>query len=215
MGHPYWPLFDLRLRTGRVELRLPTDDDLVNLAALAARGVHDPATMPFLVPWTDRPSPELERGLLQWGWRHRADWDVNDWSFNAAVIVDGHVVGVQSLMGQDFTARRYVKSGSWLGREYQGQGIGTEMRTAILHFAFESLGAEIAHSGGFADNERSLRLSHSLGYTESARRVVERRGVPSEIIEVELDRATWEQRPHALVEVTGLKPCLDFFVTSR
>ena len=32
MGHP-WPLFDLRLRTPRLELRLPTDDDLLALAA--------------------------------------------------------------------------------------------------------------------------------------------------------------------------------------
>jgi len=215
MGHPYWPLFDLRLRTGRVELRLPTDEDLVNLATLAARGVHDPSTMPFLFPWTDQPSPELERGLLQWGWRHRAGWSVDDWTFNTAVVVDGHVVGVQSLTGQDFTAQRLVKSGSWLGREYQGQGVGKEMRTAILHFAFHGLGARVAQSGGFVDNERSLRLSRSLGYTESARRVVERRGVPTEVLEVEVDRATWERQSHPLVEIVGLTPCLEFFVTSN
>jgi len=28
MAHPLWPLFDLRLRSERVELRLPTDADV-------------------------------------------------------------------------------------------------------------------------------------------------------------------------------------------
>jgi RimJ/RimL family protein N-acetyltransferase len=212
MGNPYWPLFDLRIRCGRVELRLPTDEDLVNLATLAARGVHDPSTMPFLFPWTDQPSPELERGLLQWGWRHRANWSVDDWTFNTAVVVDGHVAGVQSLMGKDFAQHRLVKSGSWLGLDHQGQGLGKEMRTAILYFAFESLGARIAQSGGFIDNERSLRLSRSLGYVETARRREVRRGVPTEVLEMELDRATWDLLEHPVVEVSGLKPCLEFFV---
>ena len=34
MGHPFWPLFDLRVRTPTLELRLPTDDDLVAIARL-------------------------------------------------------------------------------------------------------------------------------------------------------------------------------------
>ena len=214
MGHPYWPLFDLRIRTGRVELRLPTDEDLVNLAALAARGVHDPATMPFLFPWTDQPSPELERGLLRWGWRHRAAWDVNDWTFNAAVVVDAHVVGVQSIMGVAFSEQRVVKTGSWVGQAYQGQGIGKEMRTAIVHFAFEGLGVRVALSGGFADNERSLRLSRSLGYRESGRYVVDRRGAPAEVVDVTLERSTWLASEHPPVEIAGLEPCREFFIAT-
>ena len=35
MGHPYWPLFDLVIRTPRLELRPPTDDDVVAIVALA------------------------------------------------------------------------------------------------------------------------------------------------------------------------------------
>src|ERR1700722_4227622 len=137
MENPYWPLFDLRIRTSRLEIRLPNDDDLVELASLATKGVHDPATMPFLYPWTDEPSPLLEQGMLQWGWRHRAEWTPENWNFNGAVFVDGAVVGVQSVMATNFASRRSVKSGSWLGREHQNRGIGKEMRTAILHLAFE------------------------------------------------------------------------------
>src|ERR1700692_2106784 len=102
MSHPYWPLFELRIKTPRVEIRLPDDDVLAELARLALLGVHDPALMPFLNPWTDAPSPELERGMMQWGWRHRATWTQRDWSFEGAVFVDGEVVGVQSLMAVNF-----------------------------------------------------------------------------------------------------------------
>jgi hypothetical protein len=37
-AHP-WPLFDLRVRTPNLELRLPTDDDLLELARVARAGI--------------------------------------------------------------------------------------------------------------------------------------------------------------------------------
>jgi hypothetical protein len=48
-----WPLFALRLRSARLELRSPTDPDLFALLEVARAGVHDPATMPFVIAWTD------------------------------------------------------------------------------------------------------------------------------------------------------------------
>lgn len=211
MGNPYWPLFDLRIRTSRVEIRLPDDDNLRELARLALKGVHDPTTMPFLYPWTDETSPQLERGMMQWGWRHRATWTPNNWTFNGAVIVKNRVVGVQSLTATDFAALRSVKTGSWLGLEHQGQGIGKEMRRAILHFAFEGLGALEAHSGGFVDNESSLKVSRALGYEDNGRRTVLRRGVPAELLELRLDRSIWSQTKRATVDISGLEECRDFF----
>jgi RimJ/RimL family protein N-acetyltransferase len=215
MENEYWPLFALRVRSPRLEIRLPNDETLADLARLAATGVHDPSTMPFLFPWTDEPSPQLERGMLQWGWRHRAEWTPDDWSFTGAVFLEGDVVGVQSLTATNFAARREVKSGSWLGRTYQGQGIGKEMRAAILTLAFEGLGAEVAHSGGFIDNETSLRVSRSLGYRDNGRRMVERRGVLAELLELRLDRADWLGRDHVEVRISGLDECRDFFIASR
>ncbi len=38
-----WPLFDLRIGTAHLELRAPTDEDLMGLVALAGRGIHDAA----------------------------------------------------------------------------------------------------------------------------------------------------------------------------
>ena len=70
----HWPLFGLRLRTPRLELRLPSLADLDELAGLAAAGVHDPAVQPFGVPWTDVPPDQRARGVLQYHWRQLAAW---------------------------------------------------------------------------------------------------------------------------------------------
>jgi RimJ/RimL family protein N-acetyltransferase len=144
---PHWPLFNVVVRTPRLVIRLPNDDDLEDLVRLALRGVHDPATMPFAVPWTDEPSPALERNALQWWWRQRAEWSAAKWTFTGAVFVDGVAAGVQDLSAEGFALLRAVSTGSWLGREFQGRGLGKEMRAAILHFAFAGLGASVAYSG--------------------------------------------------------------------
>ena len=79
MAHP-WPLFDLRIRTPRLELRLPTDDDLVALAAVVRAGVHDLPVTPFLVPWDELPSPAFERQFLLHWWQVRGSWSPEDWT---------------------------------------------------------------------------------------------------------------------------------------
>jgi hypothetical protein len=47
------PLYGLRVRTPRLELRLPTEAELVELYEVAAAGIHPPEEMPFGVAWTD------------------------------------------------------------------------------------------------------------------------------------------------------------------
>jgi RimJ/RimL family protein N-acetyltransferase len=216
MPHPFWPLFDLRVATTRLEIRLPSDDDLVALAELASRGVHDPATMPFLIPWTDQPSPALERGILQWGWRHRAEWTPEHWSFNGVVIVDGEVAGVQDLKGVSFAALKTVSTGSWLGRAYQGRGIGTEMRAAILHLAFDGLGAVQARSGARSDNLASSKVSRSLGYVDNGESFELVRGTSAKQLHFRLDRKAWTANRRDDVVISGLDACLDLFgVASR
>jgi RimJ/RimL family protein N-acetyltransferase len=211
MPHPIWPLFDLRVRTGRVEVRSPNDGDLIGLAHAAAEGIHDASTMPFLHPWTDAARPDLERGVLQWAWRQRAEWTPRHWHFLGAVFVDGVPVGVQGMEARDFRQLRSVRTGSWLTRRCQGQGIGKEMRVAILHLAFAGLGAVEAHSGGWSDNDVSLRLSRSLGYQDNGRRTALRRGSADTEVMLRLDRSTWESSARPEVTVEGLEDCLELF----
>jgi RimJ/RimL family protein N-acetyltransferase len=211
MPHPYWPLFDLRVRTPRLEIRLPTDDELVDLVRVAVGGIHDPEYMPFRIPWTDAPSPDLERGALQWWWRQRAEWSQDNWTLTGAVFVDGAPVGVQDLAGENFGALRTVRTGSWLGRRHQGRGIGKEMRAAVLHLAFAGLGAVEALSEAWADNQASLAVSSALGYQLNGEQTHLRRGQPCRQIDLRLDRTAWAQHRRRDIVIEGLEGCIEMF----
>ncbi|EQD45135.1 GCN5-related N-acetyltransferase, partial [mine drainage metagenome] len=69
-------------------------------------------------------------------------------------------------------------TGSWLGREHQGRGFGKEMRAAILHLGFATLGAEEALTSAFSDNPASIRVTRGLGYEENGTWRAARRGRP-------------------------------------
>lgn len=208
MTHPYWPFFDLRIRTPRLELRYPDDDDLMALAALAAAGIHPPDFMPFSVPWTDVPSPQQERNTLQFHWRARADLTADAWGLHFVVREAGVVVGTQSVHAKDFPVTRTVETGSWLGQAHQGRGIGKEMRAAVLHFAFAGLGAQTAFSGAVTDNAASIGVSRSLGYEDDGFAVVASRGHAVREIRFRLERDEWERRRRDDIVIEGLEPCL-------
>ena len=209
MGHP-WPLFDLRLRTPRLELRLPTDDDLLALAAVARAGVHDLPWSPFLVPWDELPSPAFERQFLLHWWRVRGSWSPDDWTLGLAVLADGRPIGVQDVMARDFAHRRTVLTGSWLGLEHQGKGYGTEMRAAVLWLAFEEIGALVAKSGYVDGNEASARVSGKLGYLGNGERLVAPKGMPVTEHGVRVTPETWH-RELVAVAVEGMEPCRGLF----
>lgn len=211
MGSEHWPLFGLRVRTPRLELRPPSDDDLFRLADAAAAGIHDVGEMPFNVPWSEQPPGTLERGVLQHGWKVRAGWKVGDWHLPLAVVSEGSVVGVQGLFAADFPVTRQVESGSWLTRGSQGRGLGTEMRAAALALAFEGLGAEHAVTSAFADNARSLGVTRSLGYEPDGWEVRARKGEPQRMLRFRMDRARWRAARRHDVALTGLEPCLAMF----
>jgi RimJ/RimL family protein N-acetyltransferase len=209
MGHP-WPLFDLRLRTPRLELRLPTDDDLLALAAVARAGVHDLPGSPFLVPWDELPSPAFERQFLLHWWRVRGSWSPDDWTLGLAVLAEGRPIGIQDLMARDFAHRRTVGTGSWLGLEHQGKGYGTEMRAAVLSLAFEELGALVAESGYVDGNEASARVSAKLGYLANGERLVAPMGTSVTEHKVRVVPATW-RRDLVPVAIESLEPCRGLF----
>ena len=189
MAHPYWPLFDIEVRTPRVMLRAVTDDVAVGLAGLGARGVHDPDFAPFLTPWTDLPAGELERGVLQFHWRSRAELTPASWRVAFGVFVDDTLVGSTDLFANDFAVLRQFETGSWLGREFQGRGLGRELRVAALSFGFVALGAEWATTGAWHDNEPSLGVTRSLGYAPDGTRRAVRRGTADTLMEFRMSRA--------------------------
>jgi RimJ/RimL family protein N-acetyltransferase len=159
------PIYRLRLRTERLELRLPENfDEIADLADTAAAGVHDPGFMPFSNPWTAGSPAATGRGTALWYHRAIGRWEPKDWGLPFVVFHAGKAIGTQVVSGKDFAISREVDSGSWIGRAYQGNGFGTEMRAAILHFAFAGLDAQTARSGSYVGNDASEAVSRRLGY---------------------------------------------------
>ncbi|PNG97301.1 GNAT family N-acetyltransferase [Streptomyces malaysiensis] len=213
MDSHYWPLYGLRLRTPRLELRLPDIPRLDELAAAAADGVHDPAEMPFSNPWTDAPPEERGRSSFQHVLHTIAEWRPEQWTLSLAVLHEGTVIGRQDLLATDFAVTREAETGSWLGAAHQGKGLGTEMRAAVAHLAFEGLGARSVTSGAMVENGRSLGVSRRLGYRPDGLSVVAVRGEARTLQRLRLDRAAWEEHRTTPVEITGLEPCRPLFGT--
>ncbi len=200
------PLTRLRLRTPRLELRLATVAELRALFRVAEAGIHDPAEMPFEHPWTDLLE---EGGFLAFHLGHPLAWRPYDWHLELVVFHERAPVGVQGIGARDFASTRAVASGSWLGRAWQGQGLGTEMRSAVLTLAFAGLGADVARSGAISGNAPSLAISRKLGYKQVGSHVVAPRGEPVEHADLELRRDSFASP--VPVDVEGLDAVRSLF----
>jgi RimJ/RimL family protein N-acetyltransferase/predicted GNAT family acetyltransferase len=192
------PATAIRIRTPRLELRLATVAEQRQLFRVAAGGIHDPAVMPFEVPWTD----DLEEdSFLAY---HRGNLETlsrDEFHLNLVVFLDGKPIGTQGINSR---GPGRVVTGSWLGAAYQRQGYGTEMRSAILSFAFDVVGAQTAASGAFVDNAASRGVSRRLGYRAAGSHFVSPRGEPLEHVDLELHRKDFA--PLVDVAITGVDP---------
>ena len=205
-----FPPLGLTLTAGPLVMCGITDDILTELCDLAARGIHDPGEMPFYFPWTDAPEAELARNTAAYHWRKRAAFSPDDWSLLLAVFHEGRLVGSQGFETSDFLVTRTGETGSWLGREFHGRGIGTAMRQAICAFAFDHLDAEEVTSGEFLDNPSSLAVSRKVGYRPNGvRRVKRRQGELALNQRLLLTPNSFVRGPHPLT-VQGLAPLRAF-----
>ncbi|MDQ0801987.1 GNAT family protein [Arthrobacter sp. SLBN-112] len=159
-----WPLFGLKLTTPRLELRPITDQDIPAAVAAARSGIHEPGRNPFSMPWTELPEDELGPNMARWYWRCRAGCSAENWTLLLGIWHEGRFVGCQDIGAKDFSQLKTVSTGSWLQQSVQGRGLGKEMRAAVVLWAFDWLGAEVAESEAAAWNTASLGVSRSLGY---------------------------------------------------
>ena len=209
----YWPLLALSIRTPRLELRLPNDDELDGLAELATHGVYRLGERPFFSRWAEQGAADVARTVVQRQWSRRGSWTPEHWALELAVFDDesGRPLGVQELRAKNFAALGEVETASWLGVEHQGRGFGTEARMAVLHLAFGELGAEYALSASFVDNASSIAVSRKLGYQPDGvqRDVREGRVLVTQRFRISRDEWLLRERPE--IEVTAVAPCLELF----
>jgi RimJ/RimL family protein N-acetyltransferase len=192
------PTFGLRVHWDDLELRLPDDVELLELASLAADGVHNPEVAPFSWPWTRGADEEVKQNVLAHQWKNRGRTAADDWALSLAVFRNGEVVGEQQISAKNFQVTRSGLTGSWLGLRHHGHGIGTRMRLMALHLAFEGLDAAEMVSEAYDDNPASNAVSRRLGYTANGLRITAREG--RSVIEnsYRMTREQWDARPDDL-----------------
>ena len=119
---------------------------------------------------------------------------------------------MQSLAANNFPVLRTAETGSWLGLAHQGSGIGTEMRRAIVAFAFEGLDALAVTSAAYSDNRASQHVSLATGYEPNGAVFEQRRGERAEQIRYILTRERWsEVKPDADIHIEGMEACRGMF----
>lgn len=205
-------LYGLRLRTDRLELRWPDEGELAELARLAERGIHDPAEMPFVVPWTDDiGKPGFTDAFVAYHLGVREEWSVASWQLELGVWAAEELIGTQALAGHEYARTGELKTGSWLGRSFQGRGYGTEMRAAVLELAFHGLGAQAVLSSSLEGVEASLRVSRKLGYVDAGESWPEVRGQRRRDRHLRLTRDRWTDTERISVRISGLEQCFPLF----
>lgn len=208
--HPYWPLFDLEVRTPTLTLRYIDDELSAQLCDLMQRGIHAPDFMPFAMPWSVVPSPQREQDAMRYHWRSRAETHRDNWHLAFAVLRDGEAIGAGSLGGQEFPLVRTAETGSWLGQAFQGQGYGKEFRAALLHLAFEGFGAVECTTGAWSDNGPSLGVTRHWGYEPNGIVRGKRGDEPGELHKFRMGRPHWETIRRDDIELVNLDPVRTF-----
>jgi RimJ/RimL family protein N-acetyltransferase len=210
VSRPYWPLFELRLRTPSLELRPMTEADLTPLSDLLPDDLEqDPSSTTYEVE-----DARVGQGIVlhQAYWKGYGSWRPQAWRLNFAVRRDGKIIGSQELEGNDFPTLRVVDSSSFLTVGARGHGWGKQMRTAVLALAFGPLEARAAITSAWHDNHASLGVSRSLGYRPNGESYLQRDGGADILTHLMIKRDEWLAGGLAdQVEVSGFEPCRPLF----
>ena len=206
-----WPLYHLRVTTGDLVLRYPTEAELPAFADIIEAGLHPPGEMPFGMAFTDPPAAERNVSSYQWWMGSRGRWSADEWSLTLGVWEHDRPVGFQDVRAERFPVFRTVHTGSWLGLPDQGRGIGKLMRQAVLALAFDHLGARVAETSAFKDNHASNKVSLGVGYEPNGVGELAPHGIPRPTQLFRMTLEGWRARPRPAVEVDGLEECRHLF----
>ncbi|MFD3400889.1 GNAT family N-acetyltransferase [Kribbella sp. NPDC058693] len=211
-----YPLLDVRVSTPVLELRGATDELLGELADVVRAGKTDAEPPPYDDP-ISLYEPDPDQRVAKWMraiWRGRGKVEADAWRMYFVVVVDRRPVGMQDLIGVNFSTLGTVTSFSWLSADERGRGLGREMRAAILHLAFEGLGAKEAGSDAFVDNHGSNAISQALGYEPNGSDWATRLGEPALLNRWRLTRDNWQQQRRTDIQLHNAEACQTYLPLS-
>ena len=209
MSTAHWPLLDLRITAGDLELRPLVEADLAEVVRVMPADLElDPHATRFEVP------EGVHRAVVvhMEYWRSYGTWSPQSWRFHLAVRRDGDLLGLQELEGNNFPTLRTVDTSSWLVPGARGVGIGKAMRRAVLSLAFDHLGARAAITSAWHDNHASLGVSRSLGYRANGESLLARGDDVDTLVHLRMTADDWAASGGgAEIAVEGVDACRPWF----
>lgn len=166
-----WPPFGLTIRASDtthpgVELRVMRDEDIAAIAGVAPEDIYGADIPDYAFPWLFNPRMNTPAAAAQFRWTNRAQLRPEKWSLDFIVrdAHSGEILGTIDARAEDFARTREIATGSWVFHRFQGQGVGTLIRHAVVAFGLDYLGAQAMSTSWVAQNEASARVSQKLGY---------------------------------------------------
>lgn len=83
---------------------------------------------------------------------------------NFAIVIKDKAVGCIGFESQGDIFRRTAEIGYWLGEDYWGKGVMTEVVKAVTAYAFHNFDLCRLYAGVFATNPASVRVLEKTGY---------------------------------------------------
>ncbi len=182
------PINPITLRTDRLILRPPSEDDAHAIAKLCGdfeiarttSSIPHPYTLDHAIGFIEFCRSEREHGTAANFAITRAD--------------TGELLGMIGLIVDAPNERGEL--GYWIGRAFWNQGFATEGARAMVDYGFETLGLRRIHAGYFAGNEASGVVQRKLGFEREGvqRRHIVRFGEAHDLEMYALLRERWEAR---------------------
>lgn len=185
-----------------MQLRLIDDDSILHLGIRnQAADIFTDPTVPWAFGWLGAAPAEI----ISFSYSSLASLTPKDertpWELKLACFKGDDLMGTTSLRRNLCGEMVLYDTGSYLFREFQGQGYGRLMRRMILHLAFEGLGIPFVESIAHPLNAASVELSRSLGYEHAGE-------TPSGQMRWVMRASQWQDQPRTsdpVVTMTGVE----------
>lgn len=199
------PLTKVKVETERLILRqVRTVQDAVEAADLASQGIYE-GTCPFRVDWASASPLVVAQRVFRQQLKNMAA-DHADPSISLTVYLKSlllPVIGKANIECIDVDSSS-AETGSWLGREFQGRGYGTEARNAVLSLVF-ALGLDRSNTFVYQSNAASQRVTEKVGgyVLEDIDHSNGRENDPT--LRYTMTRRAWEAVPRPEVVISGMQ----------
>lgn len=147
------------LETARLRIRELQDDDLYSIFLLQS----DPTVMHYIRP-PETDAAVVRDRVLHWGEYHTQHPKLG--VFAMEMLDTESFVGYCTARHLDFDDRRDLEVGYVLMPRFFGQGLATEVASALTHYLFQEMQAEKVVAVTDPDNLGSQRVLEKCGFQE-------------------------------------------------